>query len=95
MWKGPFVNAGNWQRVTDPDARHEGAAEFRPNPVNTVAIDDLDRAVGAEVVLEQWGGHAGTSDKRLRLNGNDWIAIPEPAIPGDAGARSSASRRIA
>jgi len=87
VWKGPFVNAGNWQRVTDPEARHEGAHEFLPNPVNTIAIGDLVGARRAEVVLEQWGGHAGTSGKRLRLNGNDWIAIPEPDIPGAAGRR--------
>lgn len=90
VWKGPFVNAGDWQRVTDPEARHAGAAQFLPNPVNTVRIDDLDRAVRAEVVLEQWGGHAGTSDKRLRLNGGDWIAIAEPDIPGDAGSHPRA-----
>ena len=85
VWLGPYVNAGNWQRVTDPDARHAGAGEFLPNPVNTISIGDLMGAIRAEVVLEQWGGHAGTSDKRLRLNGNDWIAIAEPGIPGDAG----------
>lgn len=86
VWKGPWVNAGNWQRVTDPKARHEGAQQFLPNPVNTVAIADLDQAIRAEVTIEQWGGHAGTSNKRLHLNGNDWIPIPEPAIPGDAGS---------
>ena len=36
LWQGPWVNAGNWQRVTDP-----GAAEFLPNPVNYIDIDDL------------------------------------------------------
>jgi len=88
-WKGSWVNAGNWQRVTDPHARHSGAKEFLPNPVNTVAIDDLEGAVRAEVYLEQWGGHAGTSNKRLRLNGRDWIAVPEPeGIPAAAGLRS-------
>jgi len=86
VWMGPFVNATGWQRVTDPEARQEGAHAFLPNPVNRVAIGDLDGAVRAEVVIEQWGGHAGTSDKRLRLNGNRWIAIPEPDIPGAVGA---------
>ena len=86
VWKGPWVNAGSWQRVTDPDARHSGAGEFLPNPVNSVTIDDLDGAVRAELHIELWGGHAGTSDKRMRLNGGDWIAISEPeGIPGDAG----------
>jgi len=86
VWKGPYLNASGWQRVTDPDATHAGAAEFLPNPVNSTTLDDLEDAVRAELYIEQWGGHAGTSAKRLRLNGNDWIDIPEPAaIPGDAG----------
>ncbi|MFH1568560.1 MAG: hypothetical protein ABIL09_11240 [Gemmatimonadota bacterium] len=85
-WTGPWVNAGNWQRVTDPQARHPGAAEFLPNPVNAVRLEGVAEALRAEVTLEQWGGHAGTSDKRLRLNGGDWIPVPEPeGIPGQAG----------
>jgi len=91
VWNGPWVNAGNWQRVTDPNAGHAGAAEFLPNPVNTITIDDLDQAIRAEVTIEQWGGHAGTSNKRLRLNRSDWIPIPEPgAIPGDSGEQAQA-----
>jgi hypothetical protein len=85
-WKGPWKNAGNWQRVTDPNARHSGAQEFLPNPVNNVLIEDLKGAVRVEIYIEQWGGHAGTSNKRLRINGHDWIRIPEPiGIPRDAG----------
>ena len=75
VWKGPYVNAGNWQRVTDPDASHAGAAEFLPNPVNSVTLENLEGAVRAELYIEQWGGHAGTSAKRLRLNDNAWIDI--------------------
>ena len=86
VWTGPFVNAGGWQRVTDPDANNAGAHAFLPNPVNEIVLDDLAGAVRAEAYIEMWGGHAGTSAKRLRLNGNDWLPIPEPAaIPGDAG----------
>jgi hypothetical protein len=86
VWRGPFVNAGNWQRVTDPNASHAGAQEFLPNPVNVIRSDDLTMAIGAEVTIELWGGHAGTSNRRLRINGGDWIAIGEPpGIPGDAG----------
>ena len=86
LWNGPFVNAGNWQRVTDPDATAGGAKEFLPNPVNAISLDDLEGAVRAEVYIEQWGGHAGSSGKSLRLNGGDWIPVPEPAgIPNGAG----------
>ncbi len=87
LWRGPYVNAGNWQRVTHPGATAAGSHEFLPNPVNSITIDDLTGAVGAEVYLEIWGGHAGTSDKTVRLNGYDWIQIPEPvAIPATSGS---------
>ncbi|NKB68841.1 MAG: T9SS type A sorting domain-containing protein [Candidatus Latescibacteria bacterium] len=86
VWRGPWVNAGNWQRVTDPGASHSGAKEFLPNPVNTVHLADLEDAVRAEVYIELWGGHAGTTGKALRLNGGEWISIPEQTtIPGNAG----------
>ena len=86
VWKGPWVNASDWQRVTDPKATRSGAKVFLPNPVNSIQLDDLTNAIGAEIYLEQWGGHAGTSNKRLRINGGAWIPIPEPSgIPGDAG----------
>ena len=85
-WRGPWVNSSGWQRVTDPQATSSGARAFLPNPVNTIHLDDLEGAIGAEVYLEHWGGHAGTSNKRLRLNRGPWIPIPEPSgIPGDAG----------
>jgi hypothetical protein len=77
VWTGPWVNAANWQRVTDPDAAHKGAKQFLPNPVNRITIDDLDAAVRVEVCLEQWGGHAGTSEKRMRVNGGPWLPVPE------------------
>lgn len=65
-------------RVTDPEARHEGARKFLPNPVLRLEIGDLDQAIRAEAVLVRWGGHPGTSRKRFRINGGPWIAIPEP-----------------
>ena len=81
-----WTSSDHFLRVTDPDARHPGAREFLPNPVNTITLGDLEGATRAEAYIEQWGGHAGTSDKRLRLNGNPWIDVPEPeGIPGDAG----------
>jgi hypothetical protein len=38
----------------------------------------VKNAVRAEVVVEYWGGHSGTSDQKFRANGHDWIAIPQP-----------------
>ncbi len=89
LWTGPWGNAAGWQRVTDPDAPHSGAQVFLPNRVNHVDLDDFAGAIGAEVYIEQWGGHAGTSNKRMRVNGHDWIDIPVPAaIPGEAGVNA-------
>lgn len=86
VWKGPFINAKRWQRVTDPDARHEAAKEYLPNPVNQILLSDFDKAIRAEIVLELLGGHVGTSNKRIRINENEWIQIPEletigPEVP--------------
>ncbi len=66
----------NW-RVTDPNAGNSGAKEFLPNPVLTIEIEDLEGALRAEVVIDRWGGHPGTSFKRMRFNGNSWIDLPE------------------
>ena len=68
---------GNAWRVTDPDAGHAGAQEFLPNPILTIPIDDLDGAIRAEALIDRWGGHPGTSNKGIRLNGNAWIRLPE------------------
>ncbi|MEA2064328.1 MAG: Ig-like domain-containing protein [Gemmatimonadota bacterium] len=66
----------NW-RVTDPQAGDKGAHKFLPNAVLTVNIDDLEGALRAEVIIDRWGGHAGTSEKRIRFNGNQWLDLPE------------------
>ncbi len=83
-WYGPWVNASIFQRVTDPKASHSGAKEFLPNPVNRITIDDLDLAVKVEVCIESLQCHTGTHNKRIRLNGSEWLSIPEAEeIPGD------------
>lgn len=71
-------NGGNrdW-RVTDPQARAPGAHEFLPNPVLELEIGDLQHAVRAEALLDRWGGHLRTTDKRIRFNGNAWLRVPE------------------
>jgi hypothetical protein len=85
-WNGPWRTIDcpylNWQRVTDPQTEHPGARKYLPNPVDTVQIDDLQQAVRAECCIEQWGGHAGTSNKTIRINGNEWIEIPESSSMG-------------
>jgi hypothetical protein len=70
----------NW-RVTDPDALASGAGDFLPNPVMTIRIDDLEGATRAEALMDIWGGHTGTTGKKFRFNGNEWMAIPDhPSI---------------
>jgi hypothetical protein len=73
-------NGGNrdW-RVTDPEATAAGAREFLPNPVLELEVGDLEHAVQVEAVLHRWGGHVGTSEKRIRFNGREWIMLPELA----------------
>ncbi|QDV24495.1 Soluble aldose sugar dehydrogenase YliI precursor [Aureliella helgolandensis] len=72
-----LFNGGNFDwRVTDPEATHEGAQDFLPNPVLSILVDDLKHAIRAEAVLERWGGHAGTTDQLIRFNGQEWIALP-------------------
>lgn len=71
-------NGGNlaW-RVTDPNAKAEGAQQFLPNPILAMDIGDLEHAIRAEAVLDRWGGHAGTADKRIRFNSGEWLTLPE------------------
>ncbi len=77
--------SGNAWRVTDPNATHPGARAFLPNPVLTLAISDLQGAIRAEAIIDVWGGHPGTSSKRLRFNSNQWISIPELNTTPTAG----------
>ena len=81
------VPPSGWERVTDLQAW--APLRTPENPVRTFLIGDLDQAVAAEVMLELWSGHAGTSNKRFRVNGGDWINVPEPGnIPGTSGSVS-------
>ncbi len=76
-WNGPWQNASKWQRCTDPNATHSGAQAFLPNPINTIVIDDLQGVVKIEVLVERLQSHAGTHEKRIKINDNSWIDIPE------------------
>jgi hypothetical protein len=47
-------------------------------------IWDLEDATRAEISLEFWGGHPGTSGQKLRINDREWIDIPQiQGTPGD------------
>lgn len=75
----PFTG---WQRVTDPASPHPGARKYLPNQINEIWIDDLDGATAAEMVVEEWGGHAGTSRKTIRVNDGEPLLIEEPVTIG-------------
>lgn len=65
-------------RVTDPSVeRPRAIRDYLPNPIMPLEIDSLATASHAEVVLDRWGGHPGTSGKAIAFNGNDWLAVPE------------------
>ncbi|WP_372898728.1 hypothetical protein, partial [Stieleria sp.] len=66
-------------RVTDKRAveKFERAKAHLPNARIEIRIDDFEHAVRAEAMLDRWGGHRGTVNKRIRFNDNDWIPVPE------------------
>ena len=66
-------------RVTDPAAiqKFPQAQEFLPNPTLPLEITDLRDAIRAELLLERWGGHRGTINKRIRVNQHEWLTVPE------------------
>ena len=79
------IYAGDDWRVTDPDALNPGAAAFLPNPVLEIEVPDLTGAVRAEMIIDRWGGHPGTSNKMIRLAGRSWLHLPELAtIPSSS-----------
>ena len=72
------VHAGgnlDW-RVTDPRATASGAWKFLPNPTLELTIDDLEHAIRAEAVIDRWGGHLKTTDKRIPLQRQYMAACP-------------------
>ncbi len=79
------VMTGNDWRVTDPNATAPGADAFLPNPILNLTVADLQGAVRAELVIDLWGGHPGTTGKKFRFNGNNWITISELTTTPTAG----------
>jgi hypothetical protein len=58
----------------------DGTAKF----IAEIDIGDLQNATRAETCIEYWGGHIGTSQQEFRINGKDWIPLPQPSTtPGD------------
>jgi len=73
-------------RVTDPNATSIWIPDpsYLVNAVLPITIDDLEGAIRAEAVIDLWQGHSGTTGKKMKVNGHEWIYIPElKTTPGD------------
>ncbi len=72
-----MIGYAEW-RVIDPNAPSATAQTYLPNAVLEFDMPNLDlaHAVRAEAVIDEWGGHAGTTGKAIRFNGNDWLLLP-------------------
>ncbi|MGE3820671.1 MAG: serine hydrolase domain-containing protein, partial [Isosphaeraceae bacterium] len=69
-------------RVNDPLAAshpdHGKRSETRGNGLMQILMDEpIAEIQGAELALELWGGHPGTANKRVAVNGRGTYAIPE------------------
>ncbi|MCU0913138.1 MAG: hypothetical protein MUC88_01070 [Planctomycetes bacterium] len=64
----------NCPRKKDPAFGMRDKAHQVPKNIDI----DLDRAVRAEMSVEYWGGHIGTAGQKFRVNGHDWIPVPQP-----------------
>lgn len=88
-WAEPGAAGGNSNsefnrrfRVNSPDVvtdkRYHRRAEPRGNGLLAIRADeDLTLLEKPELYLELWGGHPGTANKRVTLNGRSTYPIPE------------------
>ena len=61
-------------RLNDPDFMMYGKKIHVPKKMNL----ELEGAIKAEMAVEYWGGHPGTSEQKFRANDSNWIYIPQP-----------------
>jgi len=75
-----YTYANRFGQVDPNSTRGGGAAEMRAAGVreHPLEISSLRNAVRAEVSVSYWGGHIGTSEQKFKVNGGDWIQIPQP-----------------
>ncbi len=52
--------------------------QTKPRMVPKELMLDLKGATKAEMSVEYWGGHSGTSEQKFKANGNNWIYITQP-----------------
>lgn len=70
----------------DPGSRREGIDDLRANLMGPrlLQLGGLENVERAEVSVEYWGGHIGTSGQQFRANGGPWHAIAQARNTGGA-----------
>jgi hypothetical protein len=86
-WYEPGIEYGNPVyntrfRVNSPEASLHPTfmyrSEAQENGMMQIPIhEDLAQLAGAELYCEIWGGHPGTANKRVTINGRSTYALPE------------------
>lgn len=69
----------------DPQATRKGLDRMLKNAMaeRRIELPSLAGVKRAEVSVEYWGGHIGTSDQKFQVNGGEWLPIPQPeGTPG-------------
>jgi hypothetical protein len=61
----------------DPGCTREEMRDHARREDRFLSID-LHGATTAELSVQFWGGHIGTSGQRVRVNGGDWKDLPQP-----------------
>ncbi len=86
-----FIPAGEGVRQfseLDPNTKRDFSKQHtwgktKPRHVPKTLELDLEGATHAEFSVAYWGGHIGTSEQRVKINGHDWIDLPQPVgTPG-------------
>jgi len=85
--------AGGRFRVNDPFAAFQknfkDRKEVRANGMMQIPTDvDVTTVRAAELYLETWGGHAGTANKRVTVNGRTTYPLPDDGTAADLCAHS-------
>jgi hypothetical protein len=70
----------------DPAAKREGIDHMLKSAMSPrmLEIGSLNGVERAEVSVEYWGGHIGTSEQKFKINGGDWYRIAQPQNTGPA-----------
>ncbi len=61
----------------DPGSKRQGIDDLRENMMGARILDlpSMNGVVRAEMSVEYWGGHVGTSEQKFRVNGAGWLYI--------------------